>query len=95
MRYVAGDDRHQSMLLPAHIDDYVEVDAAVRVIDALRWQSDLDRRIACHFSNLDEADTTETDDCPDATAKLLCGLQSRKSDSTHWQPGSMSRDAAK
>lgn len=34
MSYIQGEDRGQAALLPAAIEDYVAVDAPVRVIDA-------------------------------------------------------------
>ena len=35
-QFIEGVDRHQAMLLPEHLDDYVDRGAAVRVIYACR-----------------------------------------------------------
>ena len=40
-QYIEGDDRNQSMLLPAAIDDYVSPASPVRAIDAFVDQLDL------------------------------------------------------
>ena len=34
MRYIKGTDRHQSLLLPESVDDYVDENNPVRFIDA-------------------------------------------------------------
>lgn len=34
-RFIEGLDRQQAMLLPEHLDDYVDENSPVRVIDAL------------------------------------------------------------
>lgn len=40
-RFLEGDDRNQSFLLPAHVDDYVPQEALVRVVDAFVGALDL------------------------------------------------------
>ena len=49
-RFIEGEDRSQSTLLPDHLDDYVGEDNPVRVVDV--FVDELDRRAAWALAGL-------------------------------------------
>lgn len=47
-RYVEGQDRTQSVLLPQRLDDWIHEDSTVRVIDVFIEELDLKKLLKLH-----------------------------------------------